>query len=153
MQQLTTLFAQATQHCEQFLQLLEQEKQALLEQDMVALEALTHAKTPLINQLQTDEHVLTRHCHDLGRSEETSLTEFISSLGEAELTAQHAVFLTTAERCQEANVQNARLIRHSQHINSTLLDLLRNQGEASQNVYDRQGNTDRGPAHRPISRA
>lgn len=153
MHQLTTLFAQAAQHCEQFLQLLEQEKQALLEQDMLALEALTQAKTPLIAQLQADEHLITRHCQDLGRSEESSLTEFINSLGDAELIAQHADFLAAAERCQQANVQNARLIHHSQHINSSLLDLLRNQGETSQNVYDRQGNKARGPAHRPISRA
>ncbi len=153
MQQLAELFAKASQHCEQFSLLLEQEKQALLEQDMAVLETLVQAKTPLIAQLQADEQAISAHCLALGRDHDVSLTDFISSLEHPELATHHADFLAMAERCQQANLHNARLVRHSQHLNATLLDLLRNQGEASQSVYDRQGNASRGPSQRPISRA
>ena len=153
MQQLTELFAKATQHCEQFAQLLEQEKQALLEQDMAALEALVQNKAPLIDQLQADEQAISARCLALGRPQDAPLTDFISSLDNTDLAAGHTGFLAAAQRCQDANLHNARLVRHSQHLNSALLDLLRNQGETSQGVYDRQGNASRGPSHRPISRA
>lgn len=153
MQQLTELFANASQHCEQFAQLLEKEKLALLGQEMAVLEALVHSKTPLIAQLQADEQVISSRCQALGREQDASLTDFINSLGNPELSAQHARFLAAAQQCQQANLHNARLVRHSQHLNSTLLDLLRNQGEASQNMYDRQGKASRGPSQRPISRA
>lgn len=153
MQDLSALFAQATQHCTQFAELLDQEYQVLLDQDMDTLDALTKAKAPLIAALIADEHALSAQCEKLGKPASHSLTDFIGSLNAPELVAQHADFLTAAERCQNGNLRNARLIRHSQHINSRLLDLLRNQGEASQNVYDRQGNASRSASGRPISRA
>ncbi|MCO5786363.1 hypothetical protein DHB74_08370 [Pseudomonas sp. G11-1] len=153
MQDLSALFAQATQHCEQFAELLDQEHQVLLDQDMDALDALTKAKTPLIAVLVADEQALSAQCETLSKPASQSLTDFIGSLDNPALAAQHTDFLTAAERCQNANLRNARLIRHSQHINSRLLDLLRNQGEASQNVYDRQGNASRSASGRPISRA
>ena len=40
MQHLSELFAQATEYCQQFVDLLDQEKQALLDQDMPALQTL-----------------------------------------------------------------------------------------------------------------
>lgn len=153
MQDLSALFAQATQHCQQFADLLDQEHQALLDQAMDTLDALTQAKAPLIAALVADEQALSAQCQKLGKPAADSLTDFIASLNAPELAGQHADFLAAAERCQNANLRNARLIRHSQHINSRLLDLLRNQGEASQNVYDRQGNASRSASGRPISRA
>lgn len=153
MQDLSALFAQATQHCEQFIELLEREHQALLDQDMPTLESLIQAKAPLIEALNADGQALAAHCARLGKPDSMSLTAFIASLNVPGLAEQHAAFLSTAEQCESSNLHNARLIRHSQHINSSLLDLLRNQGEASQNVYDRQGNASRSASGRPISRA
>lgn len=153
MQDLSELFARATQHCEQFAELLDQEKQALLDQDMPALDALIKTKAPLIESLMADEQAISAHCKKLGKPESASLTEFVHSLNTPTLAQQHADFLAAAEHCQSANLRNARLIRHSQHINASLLDLLRNQGEASQSVYDRRGNASRNASQRPISRA
>lgn len=153
MQDLSELFVRATQHCEQFADLLDQERQALLDQDMDTLGALTRAKAPLIESLAADEQALSVQCKALGKPENQSLTDFIRALNAPALADHHADFLAAAERCQSANVRNARLIHHSQHINSSLLDLLRNQGEASQNVYDRRGNASRTASQRPISRA
>jgi len=153
MQYLSGLFTRATQHCQQFAELLDQERQALLDQDMPALDALIAAKAPLIASLQADEQAIAAQLQQLGRPDSGSLEDFIRSLNDASLSAHHSTFLAAAEACQSANLRNARLIRHSQHINGTLLDLLRNQGEASLNVYDRQGNASRAPSQRPISRA
>lgn len=153
MQDLSALFAQATQHCEQFIELLERERQALLEQDMPTLESLIQAKAPLIEALNADGQALAAHGEKLGKPASMSLTAFIASLKAPGLAEQHAAFLSAAERCENSNLHNARLIRHSQQINASLLDLLRNQGEASQNVYDRQGNASRSAPGRPISRA
>lgn len=153
MQHLSELFVRATEYCREFVDLLDQEKQALLEQDMVSLQALIEAKTPLIASLNATEKALEQQLQQLGKPAELTPGDFIRSLNDADLTAQHADFLNAAQACQDANLHNARLIRHSQHINSTLLDLLRNQGETSLNVYDRQGNANRTLTGRPISRA
>lgn len=153
MQHLSELFASTTEYCQQFVDLLEQEKQALLDQDMTALQALVDAKTPLIASLQAMEQAIERQSRQLGRVDGTPLGDFIHSLNDTGLTEQHAAFLTAAQACEDANLRNARLLRHSQHINSSLLDVLRNQGEAGLNVYDRQGNAHRSSSGRPISRA
>ena len=153
MQHLSELFARATEHCQEFVDLLDQERQALLEQDMVTLQTLVEAKTPLIASLNAVEKALEQQLQQLGKPVEASPGDFIRSLNDASLAAQHADFLNSAQACQDANLRNARLIRHSQHINSTLLDMLRNQGETSLNVYDRQGNANRALTGRPISRA
>ena len=153
MQHLSELFARATEYCQEFVALLDQERQALLEQDMAGLQTLIEAKTPLIASLNAAEKALEQHLQQLGKPVEVSPGDFIRSLNDASLSSQHADFLNSAQACQDANLRNARLIRHSQHINSTLLDLLRNQGETSLNVYDRQGNANRTLTGRPISRA
>lgn len=153
MQHLGALFASATQYCQQFADLLEQEKQALLDQDMDALQALVDAKSPLIASLSASEQAIETQLQQLGRPAGTPLGEFVVSLNDPELTERHAAFLDAAQACRDANLRNARLIRHSQHINSTLLDLLRNQGETSLDVYDRQGHASRTRSGRPISRA
>lgn len=153
MHPLSELFARATQDCQQFVELLDQEKQALLDQDMPALQALIDAKTPLITALNEAETAIDAQLQQLGRPADASLSDFILSLNDAQLAEHHAAFLNAAQSCQNANMRNARLIRHSQHINGSLLDVLRNQGETSLNVYDRQGNASRAPSGRPISRA
>lgn len=153
MQYLSELFATATEHCQAFVDLLDQERQALLKQDMAGLQALIEAKAPLITALNATEQALEKELQQQGKPLELSPGDFIRSLNDAALTAQHTEFLNSAQACQDANQRNARLIRHSQHINSTLLDLLRNQGETSLNVYDRQGNANRTLTGRPISRA
>ena len=153
MQHLSELFARATEYCQEFVDLLDQERQALLEQDMQALQTLVDAKPPLIASLNATEKALEKQLQQLGKPVEASPGDFIRSLDDVALAARHADFLNAAQACQDANLRNARLIRHSQHINSTLLDLLRNQGETSSNVYDRQGNANRALTGRPISRA
>lgn len=153
MQHLSELFASATEYCQQFVDLLDQEKQALLEQDMSALQTLVEAKTPLIASLNASEQAIGLQLQQLGRPGDTSPGDFIRSLNDADLTERHAAFLDAARACQDANLRNARLLRHSQHINSSLLDVLRNQGETGLNVYDRQGNASRTRSGRPISSA
>lgn len=153
MQNLSELFARATEYCQKFAELLDQEKQALLAQDMTALQTLIDAKTPLITLLNETEQAIEVQLQQLGRPANTTLKDFILSLNDTNLAEQHTAFLNAAQACQDANLHNARLIRHSQHINGTLLDLLRNQGETSLNVYDRQGYTNRPLPGRPISRA
>lgn len=153
MQNLSELLARATEHCQKFVELLDQERQALLDQDMTALQSLIDAKTPLIALLNEAEKAIDVQLQQLGKPASTSLGVFILGLNDASLAEQHTAFLNAAQACQDANLRNARLIRHSQHINSSLLDLLRNQGETSLNVYDRQGNASRTLSGRPISRA
>ena len=153
MQHLSELFASATEYCQQFVDLLEQEKQALLDQDMTALQALVEAKAPLITSLNAAEQAIASQLQHLGRPENAPRGEFIQSLNDDQLTAQHAAFLGAAQACQDANLRNARLVRHSQHINSNLLDALRNQGEAGLDVYDRQGHASRAHSGRPLGSA
>lgn len=153
MQQLSDALERAAALCRQFSDLLDREKQALLEQDMVALQALLDEKSGVITALNGAYGDLSTELLAAGRPDDISPGDFIRSLADDALSRQHADFLDAAQDCEEANLRNARLIRHSQHINSNLLDLLRNQGEASLNVYDRLGNANRVRSGRPISRA
>src|SRR5690606_25703502 len=114
----------------------------LLDEKSAAMAALNEVHAEMTAQLQA-----------AGMPEDLSPGDFIRGLGDDQLSRQHADFLDAAGACEEANLRNARLIRHSQHINSNLLDLLRNQGETSLNVYDRLGNANRARPGRPLSRA
>lgn len=153
MRQLSELFARATTLCQQFTDLLDREKQALLDQDMTALQGLLDEKSAAMAALNDVHAEMTAQLQAAGMPEELSPGDFIRGLGDDQLSRQHADFLDAARACEEANLRNARLIRHSQHVNSNLLDLLRNQGETSLNVYDRLGNANRARPGRPISRA
>ena len=153
MRQLSELFARATTLCQQFTDLLDREKQALLDQDMTALQGLLEEKSAAMAALNEVHAEMTAQLQAAGMPEDLSPVDFIRGLGDDQLSRQHADFLDAAGACEEANLRNARLIRHSQHINSNLLDLLRNQGETSLNVYDRLGNANRARPGRPISRA
>lgn len=150
---LDQLFDQALADCEQFAALLDQEQQALGEQDMAALEALLDAKTPLIATLNQHEQAITATCQQAGKLPDDRLEDYILSLDDTGLTERYDAFKLALQRCRDANERNARLIRHSQHTASHLLDLLRNQGEASQGVYDRQGVTSRATPQRPLTKA
>lgn len=150
---LDQLFDQAIADCGQFAALLDQEQQALGEQDMAALEALLDAKTPLITTLNRHEQAIAASCLQAGKPPDERLEDYILALNDAGLAQRYDAFKLALQRCRDANERNARLIRHSQHTTSHLLDLLRNQGEASQSVYDRQGVTSRANPQRPLTKA
>src|SRR5690606_509123 len=153
MRQLSELFARATTLCQQFTGLLDREKQALLDQDMTALQGQLEEKSAAMAALNDVHAEMTAQLQAAGMLEGLSRGDFSRGLGDDQLSRPHADFLDAARACEEVNLRNARLIRHSQHINSNLLDLLRNQGETSLNVYDRLGNANRARPGRPISRA
>src|SRR5690554_7671706 len=129
MRQLSELFARATTLCQQFTDLLDREKQALLDQDMTALQGLLEEKSAAMAALNDVHAEMTAQLQAAGMHEELSLGDFIRGLGDDELPRQHADFVDAARACEEDNLRNARLIRHSQHINSNLLDQLRNKVE------------------------
>ena len=153
MQHLSELFAKTTTYCQQFAELLATEKQALLEQDIATLQSVVDAKSPLITALNALESDIVSQLEALGKPSSMSPSDFIHNLNNNELTDQHTTLLEIMQACQDANLRNARLIRQSQHINRTALDMLRNQGESGLNMYDRLGNTSRTSTGRPISRA
>src|SRR5690606_20972886 len=101
---------QATEQCRRFADLLDQEQQSLLNQDMAALQALIDAKAPLILTLNEAEQAINTHLQQLGRPASASLGDFILSLNDPHLSAQHTAFLDAAQACQNANLRNARLI-------------------------------------------
>lgn len=150
---LQLLFDQAISDCEQFAQLLDEEQEALIQNDMGALELLLDSKAPLVSALNTHEQQINDLARQLGKSPEQSLEAFVESLGQNELAESYQSLRQHLTRCRDANLRNARLVRHSQHANSHLLDLLRNQGESSQAVYDRQGLATRSHSQRPIIKA
>ena len=153
MQRLSELFATTAASCQQFVELLDAEKKALLEQDISALQSVVDAKAPLIDALKALEADIVSQLEVLGKPSSMSPSDFIHTLNNNELTDQHTTLLGIMQTCQEANLRNARLIHQSQHINRTALDMLRNQGETGLNMYDRLGNTSRTSTGRPISRA
>ncbi|SDU17470.1 flagella synthesis protein FlgN [Halopseudomonas salegens] len=152
MQQLAALLETANHDCIAFLELLDAEQQALIESNMPALEQLLEHKAPLIKRLnQHDVQInewLTAQQIATG-----DLSAYLATHADSELQQSYQDFLGNLTQCQQASNRNAQLVAHNQHSTRHLLDLLRNQGESTQNVYDRQGLT-RGPGgHRTISKA
>ncbi|HDZ57775.1 MAG TPA: flagellar protein FlgN [Pseudomonas xinjiangensis] len=152
MKDLEQLFDQATRDCEQFAELLDQEQDALIKQDMDVLESLLEAKTPLVTALNAHDETINSHAHLSGKLPDQTMESFVASLGHAGTSTSYSTFRQTLVRCQSANLRNARLVRHSQNANNHLVDLLRNQGESSQSVYDRQGITSRSNSQRPLTK-
>ncbi len=150
---LHTIFDQAIQDCQLFLDLLDREQDALGRHDMTELERLLDAKSPIIKALSLHDQAIAGWCQQAGKQPGQSMESFIDSLGQPQLRQDYEAFRDALLRCQDANQRNARLVRHSQHATSHLIDLLRNQGESSQSVYDRQGLTSRAGSQRPLTKA
>ncbi|MCL5042343.1 MAG: flagellar protein FlgN [Gammaproteobacteria bacterium] len=152
MQQLASLLENANQDCLAFLALLDDEQQALINSDMTMLEQLLEQKSPLITRLNQHDQLINEWLASR-QLPPGGLRDYLATLADNELQAAYAAFLANLEQCQQASNRNARLVAHNQHSTRHLLDLLRNQGETTQNVYDRQGLT-RGPGgQRTISKA
>ncbi|QJD57676.1 flagellar protein FlgN [Pseudomonas sp. gcc21] len=150
---LKQLFDQAASDCEQFIELLDREQEALIQNDMVTLESLLNSKAPLVSALNGHDQQINDQARQLGKTPEQDMEAFLESLGQNELFESYQSLRQYLTRCRDANLRNARLVRHSQHANSHLLDLIRNQGESSQAVYDRQGLAKRSHSQRPIIKA
>ncbi len=153
MNQLQATLEEATQDCEAFVELLDREQQALLQQDVAQLQSLLEDKTPLLQALNRHDRQLHALAQREGKRPDQTLESFVTEHPDAAVFPAYDRFKAQLGRCQEANQRNARLIRHSQNANSHLLDLLRNQGESSQGVYDRQGLTSRSGSQRPLTKA
>ncbi|TVP89372.1 MAG: flagellar protein FlgN [Pseudomonadaceae bacterium] len=152
MQQLATLLSNANQDCLAFLALLDDEQQALIDSNMPALEALLERKSSLIARLAEHDHQINNWL-TAEQIPSGGLRDHLATLADTSLQTAYTEFLANLDQCQEASNRNARLVAHNQHSTRHLLDLLRNQGETTQNVYDRQGLT-RGPGgQRTISKA
>jgi len=153
MNQLQVTLEEAIRDCESFADLLDREQDALLQQDMTGLQNLLEDKTPLLHALNRHDKSLHSLAEQLGKRPGEGIEEFVRNFSGGALLATYERFKDQLVRCQSANLRNARLVRHSQHANSHLLDLLRNQGESSQGVYDRQGLTSRSGTQRPLTKA
>lgn len=136
---LQQLFNEAVSDCEQFADLLQREQEALEQHQMDDLAALLQAKAPIIAKLNNHDAAINSCANAMGKRSEQSMEAFVASLKDSALTEQYGAFKALLIRCQDNNIRNARLVRHSQNANSHLMGLLRNQGETTQSVYDRQG--------------
>lgn len=152
MEHMEQTFDQAAADSVTFLELLDAEQQALVNRDMVALEKLLADKAPLVNALAQHDQAILSFCQQLSIEPGAGLQDYISAHGSASLQASYAAFKQALQKCQQANERNARLIRHNQQATSQLLDLLRNQGESSQNIYDRQGLASRTGSQRNLTK-
>ncbi|WP_022963251.1 flagella synthesis protein FlgN [Halopseudomonas pelagia] len=139
MEHLNTLFSAAKIDAEAFTALLDQEHKALVDRDMPALEELLAEKAPLVSALSQHDRAIIAYCQQAGIQPGESLEQHLAVTQPLTLLSTYQAFKEALQRCQIANERNARLIRHSQQATAQLLDLLRNQGESSQNIYDSQG--------------
>jgi len=153
MEQMEKVLPQARLDCEAFAELLDQEQQALIDRDMAELEKLLAAKAPLVDALARHDQAIRAWCAQIGVAPGDSLQNHIQSSNNPALLEQYITFQDALQRCQAANLRNARLVRHNQQATGHLLDLLRNQGESSQSVYDRQGLASRSGSQRNLTKA
>ena len=122
---LKQLFDQAVSDCEQFVELLDREQQALIQNDMVTLESLLTSKAPLVSALNSHDQQINDQARQLGKIPEQTMEAFLEPLGQMELIESYQSLRQHLTHCRDANLRNARVVRQSQHANSHLLDLLR----------------------------
>ena len=139
MEQFEHLFVNASQNCLEFADLLDRERDLLIARDMANLEILLAEKAPLINTLTEHDQLISRLCKEHGILPGPDLEQWVLTHASDPVKQQFQSFKNALERCNSANERNARLVRHNQQATGHLLDLLRNQGESSQHVYDSQG--------------
>jgi len=151
MHALNDILQQADQDCERYLALTEREREAIVQQSMAELEQLLQEKRTLIEALSRHDQSIKHYCSQQQISAQ-SLQSHVSGLNDEALSAAYQQFLEHLEACKAANDRNARLVRHSQNSTSNLLDLLRNQGESSQNIYDQLGNRSRSGVSRDLTK-
>jgi len=151
MHPLKEVFQLADQDCEHYLALTERERDAIVQQNMQDLEQLLQEKHPLVQALAQHDQTIKSYCAQQQIST-LGLQAHVSDLHDADLSATYQTFLEHLEQCKAANDRNARLVRHSQNSTSSLLDLLRNQGESSQNIYDQLGNRSRSGVSRDLTK-
>lgn len=152
MEQLNALFSAATTDADNFTALLDIEHKALVDRDMPALEKLLAEKAPLVSKLSQHDRTIIAYCQQAGIQPGASLEQHLATAQPPELLSTYRAFKESLQRCQSANERNARVIRHSQQATSQLLDLLRNQGESSQNIYDSQGLASRSGTPRNLTK-
>lgn len=152
MEHMDKVFAQAQLDCEAFAELLDQEQQALIDRNMSELESLLAAKGPLVDALARHDQAIRAWCTQIGVAPGDSLQKHIETSSSPALAERYTAFQEALKRCQAGNLRNARLVRHNQQATSHLLDLLRNQGESSQSVYDRQGLASRSGTQRNLTK-
>ena len=151
MHPLNEILQQADQDCERYLALTVRERDAIVQQSMDELETLLQEKRPLIEALARHDQTIKQYCAQQKITDQ-GLHDHITSLNDDRLAAAYQQFLGHLEECKAANDRNARLVRHSQNSTANLLDLLRNQGESSQNIYDQLGNRSRSGVSRDLTK-
>ncbi|MGB3597452.1 flagella synthesis protein FlgN [Pseudomonas neustonica] len=151
MHELSSILQQADQDCEHYLALSERERESIVQQNMDELEKILQEKRPLIEALANHDFRIKAYCSAQHIADD-GLKSHIASLGDAGLSAAYQGFIERLGQCKAANDGNARLVRHSQNSTSSLLDLLRNQGESGQNVYDQLGNRSRTGISRDLTK-
>lgn len=152
MEHLNTLFSTARNDADAFADLLELEHKALVDRDMPALDGLLAQKAPLLTSLSEHDRAIVAYCQQTDIQPGKSLENHLASTQPVELLSTYQAFKEALQRCKTANERNARLIRHSQQATGQLLDMLRNQGESSQNVYDSQGLSSRSGTPRNLTK-
>ncbi|MAK74520.1 MAG: hypothetical protein CMK81_10545 [Pseudomonadales bacterium] len=152
MHPLQERFESAEQDCQHYLDLLEQERDALTRQDMAMLEPLLAQKRSLADALVVHDQAIRHYCQTHNISQD-QLAAHIEQAGDPQLQQGYQQFLEALANCKQANDRNARLVHHSQHSTRTMLDLLRNQGEPGSGIYDQLGNRSRSGITRNLSKA
>ncbi|AQZ95127.1 flagella synthesis protein FlgN [Halopseudomonas phragmitis] len=152
MQDLNAIIERTLEHGRQFIELLDQELAALSARDLQQLDTLVAAKAPAIEALSQLDSALTSYCQSQGLAATGELERHIHDTHGEALHTQYRELLQALQQCREANERNARLVHHNQHVTVRLLDMLRNQGEPSSNLYDRLGQI-HGSQGRPLSKA
>lgn len=141
------------QSLSRLLAVLEEELEALRQQELPRLEALLTEKRQLLDSLEQGRRLRSRLLEEAGH--EASLDGLRAwAQGSPQLPSLLALaadFEQDLEHCQQLNQRNGRVIRSSQHATGQLLNLLR--GEDSPNLYDRQGAARSGNDRRPLSQA
>lgn len=133
MTHLLSLLQSIQQHSQQLKACLEQEKQALDDQQYDQLILISEKKQVLLEQL-TDLETQRANL-----SPGVQFNEFIASSGNTTLIRQWNNTRGIIARCQQQNAINGRLLNRQQQVNQDLISLLSGRKRQTEQTYNAQG--------------
>jgi len=131
---LLSLLKNIQQNSQQLVDCLNQEKQALSENQLEKLNVISSEKQALLDKLNRLDQ------QRAASSTDNNFNDFIANSNDLQLIKQWDLTRQTISECQKLNEVNGRLINKRSQINQDIISILSGRNEQADETYNAQGN-------------
>lgn len=144
---------QDTQSCEALLTLLNEERDALRDRNMEALERILTAKSGHLESLEHSANERSKLAQSFsGASDQQNWRELIARLGDEKLNESWLKLKNLLRSCKLENEVNGKLLSRNHQIYARLLEIVRGQTQAP-SLYNARGSSSTGASSNVVGEA